>query len=59
MKTNSLVWGAFGSIGMAVFALVVSILGDPLPGSVFSAGMGGFFWAWVVSEIRNYLSGRR
>jgi len=58
-QANSLIWGAWGGIACAVFALILEWIGDPLPGSVWAYGMSGFFWLWVTAEVRNWLGKRK
>lgn len=57
-EANPLVWGAWGGIVCAVIALGVQLAGETLPQTIWQAGMGGFFWLWVVANVKNWLAAR-
>ena len=57
-EANPLIWGAWGGIVCAAIAMFAEMAGEPIPQSTWGAGMGGFFWIWVVANIRNWLANR-
>lgn len=57
-EANALIWGAWGGIVCGFIALFAQMAGEPLPQSVWQAGMGGFFWLWVVANVRNWIASR-
>lgn len=57
-EANALIWGAWGGIVCGFIALFAQMAGEPLPQSVWQAGMGGFFWLWVVANVRNWLASK-
>lgn len=58
-QSNPLIWGAWGAIIFAVIAGIAQYLGElGTGGTVWGYGMGGFFWLWVVANIKNRLAKR-
>lgn len=58
-EANPLIWGAWGAIAAGVIAVVAIFAGEALPQTVTQAAAGGFFWLWVVANIKNWLASRK
>jgi hypothetical protein len=55
-NSNPIIWGAWGGIVAAIIAGIAAYKGELPGGTVWGYGMGGFFWLWVVANIKNWLS---
>lgn len=56
-EANALIWGAWGGLVCALVALAAQMANEPIPQTVWGAGMGGFFWVWCVANARNSIAG--
>lgn len=58
-QVEPLVWGAWGGIAGGVIAGIAAGLGElGTGGTALGYAGGGFFWAWAVANIRNWLATR-
>lgn len=55
---NPLIWGAVGGIGCSVFALALELAGSPMPQTVWTAGMAGLFWGYMLALFKNWYAQR-
>lgn len=57
-EANALIWGAWAGIAAAIIAFAAQANGELTHGTVWGFGMGGFFWGWVVANVKNWLANR-
>lgn len=55
-QVDPVIWAVWGGIFGAALGAAAAISGHPMPQTAIEAGMGGFFWGWVVALIRNKLA---
>lgn len=59
--SNSIIWGGIGGLigGIGVWASTVIPGMEPMTQTIGQGALGGFFFGWAASELRNWMGRTR